>query len=102
MIHTIIVDARKQTALVIVKTTFRLYRNDPESFEVLYNLSHRIFRETGLEVELLLRGDKILHLTHHKITKGALLLRKIEVAIAIIKEVYEIPNARVQIQQGLF
>ncbi|TSC80902.1 MAG: hypothetical protein G01um101429_27 [Parcubacteria group bacterium Gr01-1014_29] len=104
MTHTITVDAGKNTLVVIIKTTFRLYRNDPQSFKTLAELSGKIFRETKLEVNLLLRGDKILHLTvsrRRKLTKETL-LQKTEVAVGIIKEVYGVPQARVQIQQGLF
>lgn len=103
MIHTITVDAGKNTAVVIIKTTFRLYRNDPESFKVLAELSRRVFKETDLEVNLLLHGDKILHLTtRHKLTKEAL-LHKVETAVDIIKQVYELSSPiQVQIQQGLF
>ncbi|TSC68685.1 MAG: hypothetical protein G01um101470_1137 [Parcubacteria group bacterium Gr01-1014_70] len=49
MTHAIWVDAREIKNSVIIKTSFRLYRNDPESFKTLYELSHHIFRETGLE-----------------------------------------------------
>lgn len=102
MIHNITVDAGKKECVVVIKTTFRLYRNDMESFKILSELSGRIFRATKLEVNLLLRGDKTLHLTSPKKLSKAVLLRKVEAATAIIREVYGIPTAPVQIQQGLF
>ncbi|TSC69743.1 MAG: hypothetical protein G01um101470_989 [Parcubacteria group bacterium Gr01-1014_70] len=101
MTYNITVDAGKKECVVVIKTTFRLYRNDLESFKILSELSGRIFRETRLEVNLLLRGDKTLHLTHKKVSKDVL-LRKVEIATTIIKEVYGVPDAPVQIQQGLF
>ncbi len=102
MRHTIAVDAGKHAAVVVVLTTFRLYRCDPESFKTLFALSSRIRKETGLDVELLLRGDKLLHLTSSKKVSKEALLRKVEVAVGILKEVYQVPQARIQIQQGLF
>lgn len=102
ILHTITVDAGKRGPVVVIKTTFRLYRNDPESIRTLFELSNRIFRETKLEASLPLRGDKILHLTSPKKLSKDALLRKIEAATAIIREMYGIPTAPVQIQQGLF
>lgn len=102
MTHTIIVDAGKRGPVVVIKTTFRLYRNDPESIRTLFELSNRIFRETKLEVNLPLRGDKILYLTSRKKLSKDVLLRKVETATTIFREIYGIPNATVQIQQGLF
>ena len=102
MTHTIVVDAGKIEHVVIIKTTFRLYWNNLESFRILYELSNRIYRETKLDTELLLRGDKTLHLTSRNRLAKETLLQKVETAVGIIKEVYDIPGVRIQIQQGLF
>lgn len=102
MKHAIAVDAGKYAEVVVILTTFRLYRHNSEGFKTLYKLSSRVREETGLDVELLLRGDKILHLTSsRKISREALLL-KVETALGILKEIYEVPQARIHIQQGLF
>ena len=100
--YRISVDAEKKHCLVEVKTSFRLYRNDPQSFEMLAKLAARIFRETKLEPNLSLLSDKTLHLSsRQKLSKKAL-LRKVEIATAIIKEIYGIPNAPVKFSKDFF
>lgn len=90
--HTITADAGKKEYVVVIKTTFRLYRNDPKSIQTLLDLSNRIFRETKLEAKLWLRGDKTLSLISTKKLSKDVLLRKVETATAIMREVYGIPS----------
>ena len=100
--HTIAVDAGKYTAVVVILTTFRLHRHNSGGFKMLFELSSRVRKETGLDVELLIRGDKILHLTSSRKISKEVLLQKVEIALGIIKEIYDVPQARIHIQQGLF
>ncbi|OGZ46867.1 MAG: hypothetical protein A3J54_00195 [Candidatus Ryanbacteria bacterium RIFCSPHIGHO2_02_FULL_45_13b] len=91
----------KKSKTVIITTTFPLYQRCPEGIHTLFELSRRISQETGLQTEVLFRGDKTLHITFHCRIPKETLLEKVEVVAGIIKEVYKVPQVRVQIQQEL-